>query len=511
MQKIELNEEFLNALKLMEDSNKNIFITGRAGTGKSTLLKYFREKTKKRIVVLAPTGVAALNVNGETIHSFFGFKPDITLEKVQSADEEIYKHIDAVVIDEISMVRADLFDCIDRFLRLNARYKDKPFGGVQMILIGDLYQLPPVVKQKEKELFTERYESKYFFDSDAFRGVEWEFIELKKIYRQEDQRFIRILNEIRNNTVSDESLSILNSRVGARLGRGGYTVCLTAHNETARKINEQRLSELNGRLYIFHAQIVGNFDEDSFPADYKLLVKKGAQIMMLNNDADGRWVNGTVGKVTGVQLSEDGYHILVQFPDQRIEEVTPHEWDIFHYSYNRRKRQIETKIVGSFKQYPLKLAWAVTIHKSQGKTFDNVIIDLSKRLFAPGQLYVALSRCRSLDGISLTQEVRRSDVMVDRRIVYFLSSFQQRCWHKQIPLSAKLKLIDEAMKEKKYIRIVYLDRNNQTTGRVVKPVEIGEFSFQGKSFHGLRAYCLERKEMRTFRTDRILSVEKVQD
>jgi len=495
----------------MENSNKNIFITGKAGTGKSTLLQYFREKTKKQVVVLAPTGVAALNVKGETIHSFFSFKPDITVEKVQSVEEEIYKHIDAVVIDEISMVRADLFDCVDRFLRLNGKYKQKPFGGTQVIAIGDLYQLPPVVTEKEKDFFKERYKSEYFFDSDAFKSVEWEFIELQKVYRQEDERFIRILNEIRNGKISQESLSLLNKRVGAQSNKDGYTVYLTAHNETARKINQQRLEELNGRTYTFDAQIVGKFDEDSYPADYKLFVKKGAQIMMLNNDADGRWVNGSVGKIVDVLRANSETVILVKFPDYRIEEVTPYEWDIFHYSYNRRKKQIETKIVGSFRQYPLKLAWAITIHKSQGKTFDNVIIDLSRRLFAPGQLYVALSRCRSLDGISLTRGVRRSDVIIDKRIIYFLVTLQHQHSHKLMDLSAKLKVIDEAMKEKKCIRILYLDRNNQCTIRVLEPLEIGEFSYQGKSFHGLRAYCFQRKEMRTFRIDRILSVEEVQD
>lgn len=495
----------------MENSNKNIFITGKAGTGKSTLLQYFREKTNKQVVVLAPTGVAALNVKGETIHSFFGLKPDVTVEKIQPVDEEIYRNIDTLIIDEISMVRADLLDCVDKFLRLNGRYRNKPFGGTQVIVIGDLYQLPPVVTEKERDFFKERYKSEYFFDSDAFKSVEWEFIELEKVYRQEDEQFIRILNEIRNGKISQDSLSLLNSRVGARVGKGGYTVHLTAHNETARKINQQKLEELYGKTYTFYAQISGNFEEDSYPTDYKLLLKKNAQVMMLNNDADDRWVNGSVGKIVDVLRGREEETILVQFPNLRIEEVTPYEWDIFHYRYNRRKRQIETDVIGFFRQYPLKLAWAITIHKSQGKTFDNVIIDLSKRFFAPGQLYVALSRCRSLKGVSLTREVTESDVRVDYRVMRFLNHFQCEYWHKQTPSAEQLSVIEEAMREGKYIRIVYLKANNERIIRVLKPKQLGNFSFEGKTFHGLRAYCLEKREMRTFRTDRILSVEIIQD
>lgn len=510
MQQIELNKEFSRALDLMENSSKNIFITGRAGTGKSTLLRYFRDRTAKKVVVLAPTGVAALNVKGETIHSFFGFKPDVTLDKIQPVHDQIYRNIDAVIIDEISMVRSDLLDCVDKFLRLNGRDKDKPFGGIQMIVIGDLYQLPPVIREKEKEFFKERYKSEYFFDSDAFKSAEWEFVELEKIYRQEDEQFIEILNQIRKGTICEESLSLLNSRVGAQLDKDGYTVYLTAHNETARKINEQKLDELGTRSYRFYAQVSGNFDEDSYPTEYRLLIKKGAQVMMLNNDADGRWVNGSVGRIVDVLHDEEDV-ILVQFADGRIEEVTPHEWEIFHYRYNRRKKRIETESIGLFRQYPLKLAWAVTIHKSQGKTFDKVIIDLSKRFFAPGQLYVALSRCRSLNGISLTRKVTKSDVMLDKRIVHFLSNFQYSYWHRQIPLDEKLRLIDEAIKEGKCVRIVYLKPDNEKTVRVVKPEKLGDFSYQGKIFRGLCAYCFERKQTRTFRVDRILSVEIIRD
>lgn len=509
MSKIELNEQFLNALELMEGSDKNIFITGRAGTGKSTLLMYFRSITKKKIVVLAPTGVAALNVNGETIHSFFKFKPGVTIENIDVVDDEIYKEIDTIIIDEISMVRADLFDCVDRFLRLNARDSNKPFGGVQMILIGDLYQLPPVVARKEKEFFKERYKSEYFFDSDAFKNVDWEFIELEKIYRQNDELFVRILNEVRNGTVSEKSLSILNSRVNVHPINTKYTIYLTGYNQTANSVNQEKLRQIKGKLYKLEAKIQGDFDESSFPADYILTLKKGAQVMMLNNDSDDRWVNGSIGKVVNIHQDEDIIEVL--FSDNRIEEVTRYTWDIFHYRYNKRKKIIETETVGTFSQFPMRLAWAVTIHKSQGKTFDNVIIDLSKHLFAPGQLYVALSRCTRLNGISLTRAVTKKDIMLDRRILRFLRDIQYKNSEKKLSLNEKMALIKEAIELKKCLLIVYVRYNNEKSKRVVEPRKVGEFSYSGKKFLGLQGYCFERKDLRTFRIDRIIDIKMIED
>lgn len=509
MNKIDLNEQFLRALELMEESNKNIFITGRAGTGKSTLLRYFRNRTKKKIVILAPTGVAALNVNGETIHSFFKFKVNVTVEGIQTLDDEIYKQIDTIIIDEISMVRADLLDCVDKFLRLNGKDFTKSFGGTQMILIGDLYQLPPVVTNKEKEFFKERYKSEYFFDSNAFKSVDWEFIELEKIYRQSDELFIKILNEIRNGTISDENLSVLNSRVNAQLQNASYTVYLTSHNQAAKDLNQEKLRQIKGKLYEFEAKLYGNFNEDSFPTDYVLNIKKGAQVMMLNNDSEDRWVNGSIGKVVNVHQDEDIIEVL--FADGRVEQVTPYTWDIFHYRYNKRKKVIETEVAGTFSQFPMKLAWAVTIHKSQGKTFDNVIIDLSKHLFAPGQLYVALSRCTRLSGISLTRAVTKKDIIVDKRIIGFLSDLQYRYSEKKISLDDKIALINKAIEQKKYLLITYLKPYNEKSERIVEPREIGEFSYSGKKFLGLCGYCFERRNLRIFRIDRILDVKLIED
>jgi ATP-dependent exoDNAse (exonuclease V) alpha subunit len=517
MDNIELNEQFKRALDLMENTDKNVFITGKAGTGKSTLLSYFRSITKKDIVVLAPTGVAALNINGETIHSFFGFKPNVTIQNIKKLSPnkaKIYKELDTIIIDEISMVRADLLDCVDYFLRLNGENKNKPFGGIQMVFIGDLYQLPPVVTSKEKELFNSRYKSQYFFDADVFKELSMEFIELEKVYRQKDEGFIRLLNEIRNNTITEESLALLNSRVGAEFTEESeYVVYLTPLNETANKINMEKLDSLRGKLYRLEAEIDGDFDESSCPGDPILFLKKNAQVMMLNNDTKGRWVNGSIGKVVGIKFSkEKGYEIIdVQFPDGRIEEVYPYTWEIFHYRYNEKTGMIETETVGSFTQYPLKLAWAVTIHKSQGKTFDKVIIDLERGVFAPGQVYVALSRCTSFEGIILKKPIKKGYILLDRRIVEFLTKFQYKLSERDMPLEEKIKIINQAIKENDYLSIVYLKPNDEKSRRVIKPYEVGDFSYNGKTFLGVSAYCNERRGDRVFRVDRILEISRIKN
>ncbi len=513
MTNIELNEQFKRAIDLMENTDRNIFITGKAGTGKSTLLNYFRSITKKKLAVLAPTGVSALNVGGETIHSFFGFKPNITIQNINRLSpkkRKLYEELDTIVIDEISMVRSDLLDCVDYFLRLNGREEGEPFGGIQMIFIGDLYQLPPVVTSKEKRFFTERYKSQYFFDADVFKEVSLEFIELEKVYRQKDERFIRLLNEIRNNTIKEESLALLNSRVGLEPPPDSdYTVYLTPLNETADKINREKLGKLRGKLYTWEAYIEGEFEEGSYPVDLVLQIKKGAQVMMLNNDSKGRWVNGSIGKVIGIRSSkgiEDDV-IEVQFPDGNIEDIFPYTWEIFHYRYNEKTQMIETEEIGSFTQYPMKLAWAVTIHKSQGKTFDKVIIDLARGIFAPGQVYVALSRCTSFEGIFLKKPIKKSHILLDRRIVEFLTKFQYQLSEERTPLEEKINIIKKAIEEDANLSITYLKPNDEKSRRIIKPLEIGEFSYNGKKFLGVASYCYNRKENRTFRIDRILELK----
>lgn len=511
---IELNEQFKKALEVIEGTGNNAFITGKAGTGKSTLLDYFRSITRKKIVVLAPTGVAALNVRGQTMHSFFGFKPDITLDKVKKIKgkkSRIFKEIDAVVIDEISMARADLMDCVEKFLRLNGRHPRMPFGGIQMIFIGDLYQLPPVVTSKEKMIFTQHYASPYFFSARSFDGRKMGFIELEKIYRQRDEHFISLLNAIRNNSITDEMLRVLNKRVHAlpRGKDGAFRVHLTTTNLMAAEINARHLRELNAKIFSYEAEVSGDFDQRSYPADLELQVAAGAQVMLLNNDSEGRWVNGSIGKIEEIKHDKRGNieAICVCLQGGAAEEVLPHSWELFHYRFNEDTFSIETETAGTFKQFPLKLAWAITIHKSQGKTFDKVAIDMGNGAFACGQTYVALSRCTTLEGITLKRPIKKSDVRLDWNIVEFLTKYQYALSERDLPFEEKMLVIERAIREKSCLDIVYLKTNDEKSRRRIRPICVGKKEYLGKSFIGLDAYCMKRKEDRVFRIDRMLEIK----
>lgn len=433
---LKITSEFQEALELMENTNQHIFLTGRAGTGKSTLLHLFREKTKKNMAVLAPTGVAAVNVKGQTIHSFFGFKPDITYEKVKRVDknQELYGRLETLVIDEISMVRADLMDCVDKFLRLNGPYRDRPFGGVQMVLIGDLYQLPPVVTSDERNIFASRYESPYFFSANAFafdqsnlfgEDMKLTCIELSEVFRQTDLDFIDILNAVRSNKLSDIHLSRINARVleKEKVKQGEMEMYLTTTNAEAAMINQKELDKLKSDEFIFSAEVEGKFEAKAMPTEADLAVKIGAQIMMLNNDPGGRWINGTVGKVETIDYDDDfkAYAVYARLTDGERVKIFPHTWDMYAYHFDNESGKIESEEVGAFKQYPFRLAWAVTIHKAQGKTFDKIVLDLGRGTFSPGQLYVALSRCRTLEGLTLVRPVQRRHVFLDRRVDQFLA------------------------------------------------------------------------------------------
>lgn len=514
---IEINGQFQKALDGIE-SRKNLFITGKAGTGKSTLLNYFRHHTQCKVVVLAPTGVAALNVQGETIHSFFGFKPDITADKIKKLKgkrSQLYKEIDAIIIDEISMVRADLLDHVDHFLRLNGRSSRLPFGGAQMILIGDLYQLPPVVTSKEKVIFETHYQSPYFFDSRVFHNHPMEMIELEKIYRQKDQHFIDLLNAIRNNTVTDDQLKILNSRVGTRISNAkatDYTVHLTPTNAMASEINADHLNRLNEAVRAYPARISGRFEQSAYPANDNLQLAAGAQVMLLNNDSYNRWVNGTLGRVESIEHdNKTGEDIIqVRLSNGNVESIQPYAWDIFHFTFNDRTQSIETETLGSFRQYPLKLAWAVTIHKSQGKTFDRVVIDMERGAFAHGQTYVALSRCTSMEGITLVKPVQKSHIWTDWRIVRFMTRHQYDDSEQKLPLDRKLEMIQKAIEEETLLDIVYLKASDDKTRRTIIPHEVGRMEYEGKPFTGLQAYCLKRRNERVFRVDRILEMKRVE-
>lgn len=529
---IKLSPESEDVINSLENTSENLFITGRAGTGKSTLLGYFREHTKKNVVVVAPTGVAALNVRGQTVHSFFKFKPGVTEHDVKKItaeiDQKMYQKIDMLIVDEISMVRADLFDCIDRFMRLNGKDNTKPFGGVQIVVIGDLFQLPPVVGPGEQYIFETKYESPYFFDSKAYKAGDFQVIELTHVYRQNDPVFIDILDRIRTGEAEMQHVEYINriclekknpdgstykedSRVvvsesltdpvyvddegvpvdsddadgasghggtgnGGRIGgssvskqapspeaakknsvlddlkkqfggmglkTGGdlakansgkdvfdlaadlldaqgkkkLTVYLVTTNALADSINIKKLEELKGIQKTYKGDLVGRFDQKNAPAPAELTLKVGAQVMTLKNDPSGKWVNGDIGTVEKMLDNS----VRVKFEDGRVEEVVGDSWEMVKYEYDELSDHLESEVIGKYTQIPIKLAWAVTIHKSQGKTFDTAIIDFGKGTFAHGQAYVALSRVRSLEGITLKNPLKPQDVRIDERIRDFMS------------------------------------------------------------------------------------------
>jgi ATP-dependent exoDNAse (exonuclease V) alpha subunit len=441
---VDLNEAFQEALHLMENTTKHVFVTGRAGTGKSTLLNHFKKHTVKNVVLLAPTGVAAVNIAGQTIHSFFRFKPDITVEKVRKIKvggrDELYRKLQAIVIDEISMVRADVLDCVDTFLRLHGPKKGMVFGGVQMIFIGDLYQLPPVTTNDESSAFREHYESPYFFSAHAISPkkrdlfavdpLKMECVELEKVYRQRDAAFIALLNAVRTNTADQSVYTALNKRLDRSFvpPKNNVYVTLTTTNKAADEINYEALARLKGQELVYRGDTQGTFDAKYLPTESELHLKVGAQVMMLNNDVSGRWINGTVGVIKSVEddtTDKRAPQILsVELETGETVRVTRHQWDIYSFSFNRDLGKIESESVGSFTQYPMRLAWAITIHKSQGKTFDNVIVDIGRGTFSPGQLYVALSRATSLEGLVLKRPVGPEHVWLDTRVHDFISSFR---------------------------------------------------------------------------------------
>lgn len=431
---MELTDEFKNVLNIIEDENSNVFITGKAGTGKSTLLEYFRNHTSKNIAVLAPTGVAALNVKGQTIHSFFKYGIDITTDKARDVKSEaliqILQNLDTIVIDEISMVRADLIDCINISLQ-TARKTNQIFGGIQMIFFGDLFQLPPVITREELQLYSIDYSSPYFFDAISFNTFgynaffeDFKFIELTKVFRQTDQEFINILNNIRVGKREIEEIKILNQRIG-EIDHDSQTIYLTTTNAIADRINTYRLNKLPDKEYLLSGDITGEFDKNYLPTDEILNIKIGAQIMMLNNDRDNRWINGSIGTIIDIEEVQGQYIIRAILQDNSEVEITPYTWEILKYKYDTERRKVLTDVAGDFTQYPFKLAWAITIHKSQGKTFDNVIIDLGWGAFAQGQLYVALSRCKSLEGITLKRNIQLTDIKVDERIKKFYNNIDK--------------------------------------------------------------------------------------
>jgi ATP-dependent exoDNAse (exonuclease V) alpha subunit len=419
------NTEFNQVLELLEKTNQNVFITGDAGTGKSTLLKYFVENTQKDVVVLAPTGLAAINAGGQTIHKFCLFPPRfVRPEDIQITKNPLQKTLIAelktIIIDEISMVRADQLDGIDRFLRLN-RKNNLPFGGVQMIFVGDLYQLPPVVNREEMAIFNQVYGSPYFFSSNVFQSLEITKIELRKNYRQkEDLEFLEILSKVKKGEVDYQTLSAINSRFvpdHEEFETEGLFLNLATTNQVALQINTTKLAQIDEPNFEYKADLTGDFNERDFAGESSLNLKIGSQVMFIRNDALGRWVNGTMGVIEDLGTKK----VIVRTEKGFVHEVAPEKWENIKFVFDEDEGQIIPKPVGTLKQYPLKLAWAVTIHKSQGQTFDRVLIDLDRGAFSHGQTYVALSRSRSLSGIGLKRKIFKSDFIVDRRVLDFMN------------------------------------------------------------------------------------------
>ena len=510
METIEFNPQFRQAFTLVEHGSGHVFITGRAGTGKSTLLTHLRAVTGKRMAVLAPTGVAALHVQAQTIHSFFGFKPGLAPEDARKiarscADPSLYRHLDVIVIDEISMVRADLLDAVDIFLKAVLR-SDAPFGGVQMVFIGDLYQLPPVLTRHELAFFEHIYESPYFFSAQVMCSGQFRFecVELEKVYRQQDDFFIDLLSAVRSRAITDAQLEQINRCVDAEaLDACPDAICLTTTNRAADQINGRRLEQLPGELFTYAGTASAEFELSSAPVAPALQLKAGAQVMFAANNSEGLWVNGTLGHVE--ELDED--YVLVRTQEGLLVSVEPYTWSMCRYSFDAEARSLKRESAGTFTQLPLQLAWALTIHKSQGKTFDRVVVDLGRGTFAHGQAYVALSRCRRFDRLALTRPLRRGHLLTDWRVAHFLSGGHAGDSGTLLSMQDKIAMIEQAIRDGGSLAITYMKPNDEKSTRTVQPSFVGTLAFGKTAYAGMRAYCLLRGEERVFRLDRILALE----
>ena len=564
--RIEINPEFRRALDLMEKTDGHVFITGKAGTGKSTLLELFRSITTKRIAVLAPTGVAALNVGGQTIHSFFWFKPRRDPGQDTKAlggrrpgpGTRSTRTSTPWSSTRYPWSGPTSWTCMEKFLRLNGPHPKEPFGGLQMIFFGDLYQLPPVVTGAEKELFgtawggwgggvgasdksnggkagarrkaekgglkgkdakdvenAPPYETPYFFSAGIFDRPDFdmELVELEKVYRQTDREFIDLLNGIRNRALDGGLLDRLNSRCRPDFAPddGEFYITLTSTNDLAAMRNREKLASLRGRVHRYNGQMTGEFDRSSLPTETSIELKTGAQVMLLNNERSGLWVNGTIGRVTAIRkVKDDDDIVVVEVPEVGEVEVTPHTWNLFRFSYNRESDRVESESMGSFTQYPLRLAWAVTIHKSQGKTFDRVIVDIGRGTFAHGQVYVALSRCTSFEGLVLRKPIASGHIRMDWRIVRFLTRFQYKKAEEAQPVAERRAMVLDAICGGRELDIVYLKPDDTKSRRRIRPESVEMMEYHGRKFEGVRAFCFKRGDVRHFRLDRMLEVLEVE-